>query len=340
MKKLDLAKAAEEFDMISTDCQLFYNKETGDFDYHSDFMDFADFESEDFELEDFDEDCWIAAPSQIDLDEYDIMVNFAETVADLHARELLCVSLEGKGAFRRFKDTLHRVGLTDEWYKFKREAFIELAKDWCEENDIPYNNVLHDSDAKRVLPDSNAKQSDGLKRSLDVIIIPLPAKIAGDAAEVLMDALNYSKDEAEKEIRFMLKGSRIAFAAIAEDRVVGIVGAIPQYGVTGWELHPLAVLKEYQRHGVGSALMEAIEREVSSRGGVMLYLGSDDESRTTSLYGVDLYDDTFGKIANIKSNGGHPFPFYEKLGYKIIGVLPDANGLGKPDIWMAKRLDK
>jgi len=50
------------------------------------------------------------------------------------------------------------------------------------------------------------------------------------------------------------------------------------------------------------------------------------------------YDDTFGKIANIQNIGGHPFPFYEKLEYKIVGVFPDANGIGKPDIWMAKRI--
>lgn len=33
-----------------------------------------------------------------------------------------------------------------------------------------------------------------------------------------------------------------------------------------------------------------------------------------------------------------PYEFYQKLGYAIIGVVPDANGLGKPDILMAKRV--
>jgi hypothetical protein len=35
---------------------------------------------------------------------------------------------------------------------------------------------------------------------------------------------------------------------------------------------------------------------------------------------------------------GHSYEFYQKLGFSIIGAMPDANGLGKPDIYMAKPL--
>ncbi len=31
---------------------------------------------------------------------------------------------------------------------------------------------------------------------------------------------------------------------------------------------------------------------------------------------------------------------YQKRGFVIVGVVPDANGLGKPDILMAKRIYK
>lgn len=139
-------------------------------------------------------------------------------------------------------------------------------------------------------------------------------------------------------VSHFLNSQNVALIAIEDDKVIGVVGAMPQYGVTGWELHPLGVLEQYRGKGVGAALAAALEKEVKKRGGVTIYLGSDDESGKTSLYGEDLYENMFEKIANIKNIGGHPFTFYLKQGYKIVGVIPDANGPGKPDIWMAKRI--
>jgi aminoglycoside 6'-N-acetyltransferase I len=45
-----------------------------------------------------------------------------------------------------------------------------------------------------------------------------------------------------------------------------------------------------------------------------------------------------GQIAAIRNLKRHPYEFYHKQGYAIVGVIPDANGLGKPDIMMAKRV--
>ncbi len=60
----------------------------------------------------------------------------------------------------------------------------------------------------------------------------------------------------------------------------------------------------------------------------------------TSLSGVDLYSNVLEHLANIKNLRGHPYAFYQKLGFVIVGVLPDANGVGKPDIFMAKQVGR
>jgi aminoglycoside 6'-N-acetyltransferase I len=67
-------------------------------------------------------------------------------------------------------------------------------------------------------------------------------------------------------------------------------------------------------------------------------LGSDDDFEGTSLSGQDLYPDIAAHIAGIKNVDKHPFEFYQKCGYVIIGLVPDANGFGKPDIIMGKRV--
>jgi aminoglycoside 6'-N-acetyltransferase I len=147
-------------------------------------------------------------------------------------------------------------------------------------------------------------------------------------------------DSAREEVLEALGADRVALAAVDEsNKMLGWIGAIYEYDGRAWELHPLVVDPDKQGQGVGRALMEALETELRRRGAITVYLGSDDENDMTSLSGVDLYDDLWGKIAAIQNIKGHPYSFYQKMGYQIVGVIPDANGLGKPDIWMAKRLE-
>jgi aminoglycoside 6'-N-acetyltransferase I len=147
-------------------------------------------------------------------------------------------------------------------------------------------------------------------------------------------------DAALEEVNECVEAENICLAAVDGDgRVLGWIGARPAYGVTGWELHPLVVDPARQGEGIGRALVWELEAQVCRRGGITIFLGSDDEDGMTSLAGVDLYSDVTGHIADIRNLKRHPFEFYRKLGYVIVGVIPDANGLGKPDILLAKRVE-
>jgi aminoglycoside 6'-N-acetyltransferase I len=130
--------------------------------------------------------------------------------------------------------------------------------------------------------------------------------------------------------------SRVALTA--EGAVVGWVGGISGYGGYAWELHPLVVHPRYRRQGLGQALVTDFEAQVRARGGGTVYLGTDDEDQRTSLGEVDLYPHVLEHLAHLENRRDHPFAFYLKLGYTVVGVLPDASGPGKPDIFMAKRL--
>ena len=110
------------------------------------------------------------------------------------------------------------------------------------------------------------------------------------------------------------------------------------YGGNVWEVHPLVVGEPYRRMGVGRALLRDLEELVRQRGALTLWAGSDDENDETSLSGTDLYADIPGAIRNIHTFKSHPYEFYLKAGFRIVGVMPDANGRGKPDIFLAKRV--
>ena len=146
-------------------------------------------------------------------------------------------------------------------------------------------------------------------------------------------------EEGMEEVREMLEAERICRVALDEDgSLLGMIGGIPQYDGNVWELHPLAVQPHVHGRGIGRMLVLDFEMQVRQRGGLTITLGTDDEDSMTSLSQVDLFDDPWGKVRNIRNLKGHPYEFYQKMGYIITGVVPDANGLGKPDILMSKRV--
>ena len=144
-----------------------------------------------------------------------------------------------------------------------------------------------------------------------------------------------------EEVRESFQPERISRVALDDDEtVLGWIGGISEYDGNVWELHPLVVSPQHQGRGIGSALVADLEEQVRQRGGLTVRLGSDDESNQTTLSGVDIYSNLWERIANIRNLRRHPYEFYQTQGYAIVGVVPDANGYGKPDILMAKRVSQ
>jgi len=146
-------------------------------------------------------------------------------------------------------------------------------------------------------------------------------------------------DSAREEVIASLAPDRISRVLVDDQGLVlGWIGGIPTYRGRVWELHPLVVSRSHRRRGIGRALVEDLERCVAPRGALTLWVGSDDEHGETTLSGADLYPDIQGAIERIRNLNDHPYEFYLRIGFQIAGVLPDANGAGKPDIFLAKRV--
>ena len=143
---------------------------------------------------------------------------------------------------------------------------------------------------------------------------------------------------ARGEVMEALGADRICLVARADDQILGWIGAIAEYS-HAWELHPLVVKEDARRKGVGRALVAALEERVRAAGALTLYLGTDDDGPApgTSAGGRDLFPDVLTHAANLRVSD-HPAGFYLRMGFEVVGLIPDANGPGKPDILMAKRV--
>ena len=85
-----------------------------------------------------DTDRVVRLPGSFDIHEWAIMERFCRSLEDTHAQGELSEAIHGNGAFRLFKSTLDRLGLRKKWYAFRDAEFEQIAREWLEENKIPY----------------------------------------------------------------------------------------------------------------------------------------------------------------------------------------------------------
>jgi hypothetical protein len=87
-----------------------------------------------------DSDQWIKIPSREGWEDYRLMERYGLECCEGRLQEELLVAIQGRGAFGRFKDVLHRRGLLEEWYRFRREQLTADAKEWLAAEGIPYRS--------------------------------------------------------------------------------------------------------------------------------------------------------------------------------------------------------
>jgi len=85
-----------------------------------------------------DSEVWIALPGKFEINEWEIMRDFAQSQTDREAAENLLRAIHGRGAFRYFKDKVNQFGLEDEWFEFKERALERIAREALEEAGIPF----------------------------------------------------------------------------------------------------------------------------------------------------------------------------------------------------------
>ena len=88
-------------------------------------------------------DDYLKLPSQFDIHEYEFMERFCLSFPNEKISAVLLDKIRGSGAFRRFKDTINRYGIEEDWFTFRDEAYKEIAVEWLERNGLAYSDDMN-----------------------------------------------------------------------------------------------------------------------------------------------------------------------------------------------------
>jgi calcineurin-like phosphoesterase family protein len=62
------------------------------------------------------------------------MEAFVATVNDKHMRQRLSDALNGRKPFANFNHLVHTTSVREQWFDFKNRTYMEMAKEWIEDN--------------------------------------------------------------------------------------------------------------------------------------------------------------------------------------------------------------
>ena len=89
-----------------------------------------------FDIED-DWEHYIPLPNSVDSEEHNLMESFANAQKE-EVKARLLEALQQTGAQLKFRQQIKRLLLKAAWDSFKQEYFVSVARDYCEENALEY----------------------------------------------------------------------------------------------------------------------------------------------------------------------------------------------------------
>ena len=255
--RVNLADVIDAIDTINEDETYFYSIQDEEIVYVLE--------------DDEDDEFFIPLPTKEEVNDYQNMVNFTESIEDDKKRDWFENAIHGKGAFRRFRATLERFGMETEWYDYLEACHRELAIEWCEQHGIVY-----DMTARCEEVDDDWVEEDVVAEKEPIKQVQIPLRFVRIDEDNYMSALslcdtylqeldqyagvssssdydraqNYLEEALEEKDIYVLSDHG-RFIAMAICRMNGSVTTITD----------LCVVKDKRRSGVARQLVQEIQKE-------------------------------------------------------------------------------
>lgn len=219
---------------------------------------------ENFDMDEEDDNI-IPLPSKRDINDYENMEKYIAQLSDERAAEWLANAIKGKGAFRRFRATLDRFNLEDDWYDFLDERHRQSAIEWCEKYGIAYDED-HPEEYEEEIPSTDIPVS---KKKEDIHIVRITKD---NYMNILLMVADYFKElnqidggnrdmEPEGEVtdwvEEYLSGYGHIYAASISGRFIGFIGFGMQQEATVDDLY---VRPGMRKKGIASRLISYVEQ--------------------------------------------------------------------------------
>ena len=255
--RVNLADVIDAIDTINEDETYFYSIQDEEIVYVLE--------------DDEDDEFFIPLPTKEEVNDYQNMVNFTESIEDDKKRDWFENAIHGKGAFRRFRATLERFGMETEWYDYLEACHRELAIEWCEQHGIVYDTSVRSEEV-----DDDWDEEDVVVERKPIKQVQIPLRFVHIDEDNYMSALSlcdtylqeldqyegvssssdYDRaqdylEEALEEKDIYVLSDHGRFIAMAICRMNGCITTITD----------LCVVKDKRRSGVARQLVQEIQKE-------------------------------------------------------------------------------
>jgi len=130
---IDIDELCSAMENSSYENEYYLDLKTGEILFLSEYMDDEETRKLKDQIEE-ESDRYEPIPKAESHEGYEDMQDFIATVEDERLAELLEVAINGRGAFRRFKDVLLRYPEERErWFQFKDERMQQRALEWLDD---------------------------------------------------------------------------------------------------------------------------------------------------------------------------------------------------------------
>lgn len=137
--KLKLDELVSMFEAINDYEYIVYDKKENDFifiDLNIMFME--EYKKLINKIEIDEEERYFYLPSSYIFHDSEIIEEYIDGIENRKIQEELEDVFYGKGKYRRFKETLRKYRMEDDYYSFREEYFKNMAIEWCKKFNIEY----------------------------------------------------------------------------------------------------------------------------------------------------------------------------------------------------------